>query len=461
MTNEAWDMLHLAAHSADVLHEPTFPTELEEDAAPEPPVATWPEPIETTDAGDDAESLTSAEPIDLDDGTWSEDLLDGRMSAEYVAMLRIIGQVADKYRGRGLTLDELEAFVRLAWERQGHDPALPDAEIKALVAEAVGKVGNFAPELSDFIVNVERYAAGVPATIPWLCMPVAYSGGVSLIAGPAKGGKSTLAADLQRCRETGEKLFGVWDVQTGPTLLITEEGGVAVVHKTDGLHALDILDRRAALEGGLTFTQLLGVVRRWSEIHAGGLVFIDTLAIWAGIEDENDAAKVTAALGAVMALAQSTGLAIVLVHHTRKGGGEHGEAIRGSGAMLATVDIALELTRTGDERYPDERYLAVQGRVVLEERHRLGFDRLTKKYFMVDLAERIESETDGDLAGVPADGPGLTRDDLHSLWGKDPRKLLDRYLRAGRLRVEMVKDGRVHALRYWRLPPRSLWADEP
>jgi len=335
-----------------------------------------------------------------------------------------------------------------------HD-RLPGEKLEEVWREKYGQ----APR-ADLIVNVEAYTAGVPLVIPWVCSPFAYSGGVSVLAAPPKCGKSTLAADLQRCRETGERLLGTWDVVSGPTLLVTEEGGVAVVHKTAGLHELDILDRRTALGGQLTFAQVLELVGEWSESHPGGLVFIDTLAVWAGIEDENDASKVTAALGAIMALAQRTGLAIVLVHHTRKGGGEHGEAIRGSGAMLGTVDIGLELTYTGDERYPDERYLTVQGRVILPERYRLSFDRLTKTYSMADMEARAESETDADLAGVPADGPGLTRDDLHNLWGKDPRKLLERYLRAGRLRVERVKDGRVHVLRYWKLPARSLWTEE-
>ena len=91
------------------------------------------------------------------------------------------------------------------------------------------------PDLpAPLIVGIDAYRANVPSVIPWVCRPIAYLGGVSLIAGPPKAGKSTLAAQLQRCRETGERLFGVWDVTTGPTLLVTEEGGAAVVYKTEG-----------------------------------------------------------------------------------------------------------------------------------------------------------------------------------------------------------------------------------
>jgi hypothetical protein len=33
------------------------------------------------------------------------------------------------------------------------------------------------------------------------------------------------------------------------------------------------------------------VIAAWGKTHPAGLVFIDTLAIWAGIEDENDAGQ--------------------------------------------------------------------------------------------------------------------------------------------------------------------------
>jgi hypothetical protein len=145
-----------------------------------------------------------------------------------------------------------------------------------------------------------------------------------------------------------------------------------------------------------------------------------------------------------------------VVHHTRKGEGEHGEAIRGSSAALATVDIGLELAYTGDDRYPDERYLAVQGRVLLPERYRLTFDRVLRTYAQVDTSERAREQIEDDLAGVPFDGPGLTRDDLRNVWGKDPRRLIERYTKAGRLRCEVVREGRMRTCRYWQLPPVSL-----
>ncbi len=339
---------------------------------------------------------------------------------------------------------EAEAVIPL-------DPARPYV---AMVQDANGEwhlPPEPGPATAALIVGIDAYRATVPTEIPWRCRPIAYAGGVTLIAGPPKAGKSTLAAQLQRCCETGEPFLGAWPVMVGPALLVTEEGGVAVVYKTNGLHRLDILDRRAA--AGLTFAQVLAAVGQWGAAHPGGLVFIDTLAIWAGIENENDASEATKAVAAVTLLAQSTGLAIALVHHVRKSGGDNGEAIRGSGAILATVDIAVELSRV--DAHSDDRWLDVQGRVIMPERFLLTFDRLTRTYALGDRAEARLEDIEADLAGIPADGPGLTRNELQGLWQKDPRARAEQLLNVGRLRLAYVKVGRYWGNRYWSVP--AVW----
>ena len=319
------------------------------------------------------------------------------------------------------TEDDVRRAIGDVLEKFGPDPVEPQIEA------------------TDAIVSIVDYRASMPTIIPWIVQGLVYAGGVSLIAGPPKAGKSTLAAQIMRCRETGKKLFGALDVRTGPTLLVTEEGGIAVVFKTAGLTSLDVLDRRAAVLRHMTFAQVLDLVAKWAGAHPDGLAFIDTLAVWAGIENENDASETTRALDAINAVAQSTGLGIALVHHARKSGGESGEAIRGSGAILATVDIGAELSRV--DLTSDDRWLDVMGRVLMPERYRLGFDRPTMSYGLADSAS--------DLVDIPSDGPGLTREDLASVWQASPKRRAQDLVGKGLLRCEKVKDGRVWAWRYW------------
>lgn len=348
------------------------------------------------------------------------------------------GDAAD-FLAAGGTYEDVVALIHAA-----HEP--PRSAGQPDDADDAGPIWR-----APLIVGIDDYRAGVPVEIPWICRPIAYSGGVTLIAGPPKAGKSTLAAQLQHCRETGAPFLGTWPVQTGPVLLVTEEGGVAVVYKTNGLHALDVLDRRAA--AGLTFAQVLAAVAEWGAAHPGGLAFIDTLAIWADIENENDAAETSRAVALAAAVAQSTDLAIVLVHHARKSGGENGEAIRGSGAILATVDIAAELSRVSPGS--DDRWLDVQGRVILPERYLLTFDRATLTYSLGDRAEARLDEIEADLVRIPVDGPGLIRNELRALWQRDPRARAEQLVNVGRLRTAYVKTGRAWAWRYWSIP--AVW----
>jgi hypothetical protein len=89
-----------------------------------------------------------------------------------------------------------------------------------------------------------------------------------------KGGKSTLAVDLFRCRETGDQLFGRWWVEPGPTLLVTEETGVAVDYKTAGLQKLALIDRSAAR--GHIFAEVLERLRQWAVDSGGGVIVIES-----------------------------------------------------------------------------------------------------------------------------------------------------------------------------------------
>ena len=303
-------------------------------------------------------------------------------------------------------------------------------------------------------VNIIAYRAAVPDEIPWIVRPLVYQGGVTMLSGPAKAGKSTLAAQIQRLLELDpeEPFLHEPRVYNRPCLLVTEEAGVAVVYKTDGLSQLDVYDWAAG--GGEPLEHTLNVIVAWVEAHPEGVVFIDTLSMWAGIEDENDASKVTKAISLIKRLAGGLDVAVVLIHHSRKAAGAHGEAIRGSGAMLATVDISVELKRTSSDG--DDRWLDVQGRVIFPERIHLVFDKASKRYAMGDAAGELNAQVEAWLVGVPTDGSGVSRPDLGRLWDlRNPRDRIKALINAGRMRETFESAGGKgpREYRYWAVPP--------
>lgn len=69
------------------------------------------------------------------------------------------------------------------------------------------------------------------------------------------------------------------------------------------------------------------------------IIVIDTLARAFVGGDENSARDMGLLVNGVSSLISDTGSSVVLLHHTRKGGGE----IRGSSALMGAVDVAIQI----------------------------------------------------------------------------------------------------------------------
>jgi predicted ATP-dependent serine protease len=87
------------------------------------------------------------------------------------------------------------------------------------------------------------------------------------------------------------------------------------------------------------------------------LVVVDSLARvfeLAGVEDENDAAQVGRALQPLLAFARTAHVALLVVHHLRKSGGNEGLDLRGSGALAAAVDVLVSFRRYSPDADEDD-----------------------------------------------------------------------------------------------------------
>jgi len=94
--------------------------------------------------------------------------------------------------------------------------------------------------------------------------------------------------------------------------------------------------------------QLAGYVQQYD----AQLVVLDNLGVISGDADEN-AADMAGVMAALRWVAETTGAALVVIHHQRKGavGGKqrNGDSLRGHSSIEASLDLALRVERDADD----------------------------------------------------------------------------------------------------------------
>ncbi len=217
----------------------------------------------------------------------------------------------------------------------------------------------------------------VPSLIP---------AGVTLLCGAPKIGKSWLSMDLARAVAAGDKAFGTIAVEQNAVLYLALEDSLRRLK--DRLNKLLNFEPPpaglyfVAMDGG--FPRLheggLAWIEAWiKETPNAGLIIIDTLAkvrppLRAGSIYEQD----YAVLQGLLQLANKHGVAVVVVHHTRKGSTEDVvEEISGSFGLSGSVDSMLILKR---KRTSTEGQLTVTGRDVVEAEFNLLWDAALTKW---------------------------------------------------------------------------------
>ena len=185
--------------------------------------------------------------------------------------------------------------------------------------------------------------------IDWLVSDLLPRDGLSLCVAPPKVGKSTLARCLCAAVATGGEWLGR-DVVQGPVLhLALEERRRTVLGHYNRLGAPD--EGIHLLVGGAPAPKgRLDALRFSIEAWRPSLVVIDPLARWTPIRDGNDYASTTDALTPLIGLAREYGTHLMLLHHSRKSGGDRGEEVLGSTAFFGSVDVVISLEILGERR---------------------------------------------------------------------------------------------------------------
>jgi hypothetical protein len=203
------------------------------------------------------------------------------------------------------------------------------------------------------IFTAKQLATADDAEIPWCWRGYIAYGALTELSGRAKAaGKSTLVLSLVSAIVGGRDFLG-HATQRSPVLILTEQSRPSlreIIVRTglgdrEDVYFLSWHDTRSK--------PWATVVEEAIEFAFGvdaGLVVVDTLPQFASIagDAENDSGAALAALAPLQAAAAAFSIAILIVRHDRKGGGEVGESARGSSAFTGAVDVVLQLARQRD-----------------------------------------------------------------------------------------------------------------
>lgn len=186
--------------------------------------------------------------------------------------------------------------------------------------------------------------------LAWIVDGLLFAGGFSLLTGRPKSGKTTLARNLAVKLAHGEDFLGRTTKQSKVLIVALEE------HRAGFKAEWERMNR--ATDDRVTFS--IGMPEDMSELYrrlavsvkAGqyDLVIIDHLGHVARTDDLNDYAKTRTALDPYRQLARQSGAHVMLLHHSKKQGGDYGGEALGSTAITGLVDTALMIGFTGERR---------------------------------------------------------------------------------------------------------------
>ena len=204
-----------------------------------------------------------------------------------------------------------------------------------------------APEWLGKLVSLGDLLNEPEEQIPFVVDRLLPAGGLSLLLGKPKVGKSTLA----RCLLVSVARGGAWlgrECIQGPAVYLALEEKRSEVRRhfaslgatgADPIHCY--IDRPPEVKSE-------EFIRAVIASCSPRLVVVDPLAFLTKVTDNSDYAEVVQKLSPIVDVVRDTETHVVLVHHSRKADGHHGDEALGSTGYLGAVDTAVSLRRELD-----------------------------------------------------------------------------------------------------------------
>jgi hypothetical protein len=253
--------------------------------------------------------------------------------------------------------------------------------------------------------------------------------GLNLLAGPIKGGKSFMALALVQAVAVGGKALGMFSAKQGDALYISlEDGGLGRTdrrRKQMKLPSSPHLHIVAKWPKGVPDNEdaATEALIRWCEQHPKArLIIIDTLQKFRRATDARKKAGAYevdyAELSAIKAVADRFGIAILVLHHLKKGEADDVfERASGTSAITGVPDTVMVLLR---ERDQTDGFISVTGRDIPEQELALSLDLETGLWKWVGegtayRATKIQKQV---ITAIKEAGKPLSPKDIAGVMGK-------------------------------------------
>ena len=284
-------------------------------------------------------------------------------------------------------------------------------EVVVLATDGNGGAGSSWPRgfrlLGDVVAESDE-------RIEWLVPDIIAAGLLTILSGDPKVGKSTFVAGMLDALAIGGDFLGNTLPQTQAVWLTEERPPTLRPKVADWPGIKDVALLMTHQRDGRDWPELIADATHLALTTGRRLLVVDTFASWAQLagDDEQSSGRVMDAMTPLL-LAAGQGLAVLLIHHDRKSGGDHGRAMRGSNALSGAGDILAQLTRSTAE-HPSRRRLSTNGRLPEVVLHiTLGPDG----YRLADVETGSKDNGDEALLLDHLGPDGLTVGELQELTG--------------------------------------------
>ncbi len=268
-----------------------------------------------------------------------------------------------------------EDYLRLATE-----VPLPHLHVEPTVSRE-------APEPQGIVVRrITELRAMPDAEVEWLAERFLAVGAITDLVAYIKTGKTTLMSQLIAAVLHGERMLGL-TVKKAPVVLLSEERVATLLMALEEARIEDLDDLHVLLwneQRGLPWAEIVRQARAYCEQVGAKLLVVDTLGMWADVDDEKEAGEAKQAM--IPLLESAVGIAIAVLRQARKSGGEIHNAGRGSGAYGGAADILLHLDYTKDDKgrvmeESSKRSLTIKSRLEREAVPPMELDYTQGRYF--------------------------------------------------------------------------------